>query len=180
MTVIVTDSPHISWSIDGTGFATTSDAYREFVRAARLRPLVATQIRRLREGADIVAVGAFIRTAYFDAEVPPSVVDSIRDAYEKLGGDDVEFAVSSAPADEPLDEFLTGPQEMFFHVTGLHNLLSACKRCWAALFTDRAIIYREVRDIDHLTVDLSVTIQTMTSAHFTPHEPKHLVGAAPR
>jgi phosphoenolpyruvate synthase/pyruvate phosphate dikinase len=63
----MTDSSQIVWPT-GSCFATTSTAYREFVDAARLRPLVARQIRRLRRGADVVAVGASIRTAFFDAE----------------------------------------------------------------------------------------------------------------
>jgi pyruvate,water dikinase len=46
-------------------------------------------------------------------------------------------------------------------VSGIHTLLSACKRCWASLFTDPAIIYREVRGIDHLAVDQCVSIQPM-------------------
>jgi pyruvate,water dikinase len=158
----MTDSPHITWSNDGTGFATSAPAYREFVQSARLRPLVATQIRRLREGADIGAVGAVIRTAFFDAELPPSIVASIEEAYQKLGAADMELQVSGTAADEPLDEFFTGPQEVFLHVTGLQALFAACKRCWASLYNDRAIIYREVRDIDQLSVDLCVVVRPMT------------------
>ncbi|TCN27056.1 pyruvate phosphate dikinase-like enzyme [Kribbella orskensis] len=160
------DSPHITWSDDGRGFATTAPAYREFVRSARLRPMAATQIRRLREGADIVAVGAVIRTAFCDAEIPPGVVAAIEEAYQKLGGADVELQVSGTAAGEPLDEFFTGPQEVFLHVTGLQALLAACKRCWASLYNDRAIIYREVRDIDQLSVDLCVVARPMTDLDF--------------
>jgi pyruvate,water dikinase len=123
--------------------------------------LIATQIRRLRQGADIVAVGAFIRTAFFDAQVAPDVADAITQGYAGLGGPGAELSVSCVAADEPLDEFLTGPQEAFFHIKGDHPLLSACKRCWGSAFTDRAIIYREVRGIDHLSVTPWVGIELM-------------------
>jgi phosphoenolpyruvate synthase/pyruvate phosphate dikinase len=157
------DSPYVHRESSGAGFTTTDAAYREFVRAARLRPVIATQIRRLREGADIVAVGAFIRTAFFDAQVAPDVADAITHGYHELGGPEAELTVGGVAADELLDEFLTGPQEVFFHVKGDHTLLSACKRCWGSAFTDRAILYREVRGIDHLSVTPWVGIESMTT-----------------
>lgn len=63
------DSPCIRWSDDS--FTATPATYREFVRAARLRPLIAQQIRRLRTGTDVAGVGAAIRTAFVSADVPP-------------------------------------------------------------------------------------------------------------
>jgi pyruvate,water dikinase len=172
----MTDPPHITWSDDGTSFATSASAYRQFVESARLRPLVATQIHRLRQGADIVAVGAVIRTAFCDAEVPPAVVAAIEEAHQKLGGTDLELQVSGTAAGEVLDEFLTGPQEVFLHVTGLQTLLAACKRCWASLYNDRAIIYREMRDIDQLSVDLSVVIRAMTDLDFAAETIDQVLG----
>jgi phosphoenolpyruvate synthase/pyruvate phosphate dikinase len=157
----MTDSPQIVWSTESC-FATTSTAYREFVEAARLRPLVARQLRRLRSGADVVAVGASIRTAFFDAELPAGLAESISAAYRQLGGTGTAVAVrSDAPDENLLDASLAGRQETFLNVRETLPLLAACKRCWASLFTDRAIIYREVRDIDHLSVTLSVDIQRM-------------------
>jgi len=141
------------------GFVTTEAAYREFVRAARLRPLIATQLRRLREGADLVAVGAYIRNAYFDAEVPADVAGAIEEACASF--DDAELVVGGVVTADQLDEFLTGPHELFVGVQGRPAVLAAVKRCWASLFTDRAIIYREVRGIDHLSVDLAVRIEPM-------------------
>jgi pyruvate,water dikinase len=161
-------SPYITWSPDGTSFSTTRAAYREFVQAARLRPVVATQVRRLRRGADLIAVGASIRNAYFYADVPPAVAEAICDAYHRLGGDAVELWVGGEAADDPIVEFLTGPQEVFGQVHGSPAVLAACKRCWASLFTDRGIIYREVRGIDPLSVDLSVRVRPMTAADHAP------------
>jgi phosphoenolpyruvate synthase/pyruvate phosphate dikinase len=157
----MTNSPQIVWANEAC-FATTSTAYREFVEAARLRPLVAMQIRRLRGGADVVAVGASIRTAFFDAELPACLAETIAAAYQQLGGAGTAVAVrSEAPDENLLEGSLAGRQETFLNVTGLTPLLAACKRCWASLFTDRAIIYREVRGIEHLSGTLSVDIQRM-------------------
>lgn len=144
---------------NGIGFVTTEAAYREFVQAAHLRQLVETQVRRLREGADLVAVGAYIRTAYFEAEVPAELATAIEDAYRCLGGPETGVVVGCETDGEPLDEFLTGPREHFVGVKGERALLAAVKRCWGSLFSDRAIIYREVRDIDHLSVTLTVRIE---------------------
>jgi phosphoenolpyruvate synthase/pyruvate phosphate dikinase len=145
------------------GFVTTPAAYRDFVQAARLRPLIATQLRRLREGADLVAVGAFIRTAYFEAELPAELAEAIVSAYRRLGRTEVELVVGAVIPDDQLDEFLTGPHEIFLGVEGERALLAAVKRCWGSLFTDRAIVYREVRDIDHLTVEVGVQVEPMTA-----------------
>ena len=145
------------------GFVTTEAAYREFARAARLRPLIATQLRRLHGGADVVAVGAYIRTAYFDAEVPAGIVAAIDQACARLGGPETEFVVGGVVTADQLDEFLTGPHEVFVGVQGKPALLAAVKRCWASLFSDRAIIYREVRDIDHLSVTLAIRVEPMNA-----------------
>jgi phosphoenolpyruvate synthase/pyruvate phosphate dikinase len=143
------------------GFVMTAAAYREFARSARLRPLIATQLRRLHGGTDVVAVGAYIRTAFFDAEVPAGLVAAIEEACARFGGPETEFVVGGVIAGDQLDEFLTGPHEVFVGVHGKRALLAAVKRCWGSLFSDRAIIYREVRDIDHLSVDLAVRIEPM-------------------
>ncbi|WP_112237288.1 PEP/pyruvate-binding domain-containing protein [Kribbella monticola] len=157
------DNSFVVWDDQRSGLVTTEAAYREFVRAARLRPVIAAQLRRLREGADVVAVGAFIRTAYFDAQVPDDVAAALEEACADLGGPDAELVVGSVVADDQLDEFLTGPHEIFVGVSGQRALQAAVKRCWGSLFNDRAIIYREVRDIDHLAVDLAVRIEPMAT-----------------
>ncbi|WP_112238530.1 PEP/pyruvate-binding domain-containing protein [Kribbella monticola] len=144
------------------GLVTTEAAYHEFVRTARLRPLIATQLRRLREGADLVAVSAVIRTAYFDAQMPAGIAAALEEACGCLGGPGTELVIGGVVADDQLDEFLTGPHEIFVGVSGQRAVLAAVKRCWGSLFSDRAIVYREVRDIDHLGVHLPVRIEPMT------------------
>jgi phosphoenolpyruvate synthase/pyruvate phosphate dikinase len=150
--------------VEQAGFVTTESAYRDFVAAARLRPLIATQVRRLREGGDLLAISARIRTAFFDAQLPAELTAALEEAYERLGGPGTEVVVGGVATGDQLDEFLTGPHEIFFGVKGERALLAAVKRCWGSLFTDRAIIYREVRDIDHLFVGLTVRIEPMPTA----------------
>ena len=143
-------SQYVAWSADGSSFSTTPAAYFEFVRGARLRPLVAAQLRRLREGADLVSVGTSIRTAYFRAEFPPALADALSMAYYRLGGDSVELLVGGEVIEEPAVELGMGLREVYAHVRGSHTLLWACKRCWASLFTEQAIVYRETRHLDQL------------------------------
>ncbi|TDU83759.1 pyruvate phosphate dikinase-like enzyme [Kribbella voronezhensis] len=159
----MSDNAFVVRDVQQPGFVTTEAAYREFVRAARLRPLIATQLRRLREGADLVAVGAAIRTAYFDAQMPAEIAAALEEASAGLGEPDAELVVGSVVPGDQLDEFLTGPHQIFVGVSGQRALQAAVKRCWGSLFNDRAIIYREVRDIDHLTVDLAVRIEPMAT-----------------
>lgn len=170
-------TPYVVQAGDQPGFVTTESAYREFVQAARLRPLVATQIRRLREGGDLLAIGAYIRTAYFEAEVPAELAAEIEKAYLCLDGPDTGVVVGGEVVGDQLDEFLTGPQEIFFGVKGRRALLAAVTRCWGSLFSDRAIIYREVRDIDHLSVDLAVRIEPMDTLSVGSHREAELQGA---
>ncbi|MEI8406581.1 MULTISPECIES: phosphoenolpyruvate synthase [unclassified Kribbella] len=144
------------------GFAVTAAAYREFIEAAGLRPLIADQIGRYRAGTDLPSVGAAIRAAFAAAELPPTVVEAITIAYAQLGGDGTEVAArSSATAEDLPDASFAGQQETFLNVNTVGDLLAACKRCFASLFTDRAISYREERGFDHLAVALSIGVQLM-------------------
>jgi phosphoenolpyruvate synthase/pyruvate phosphate dikinase len=161
MTVRVEFTGFVAGTVEQPAFVTTESAYREFVQAARLRPLIATQVRRLREGADLIAVGAFIRTAYFEAQMPAALAEAIVAAYRDLAGADGEVVIGGVSTDDRVDEFLSAPHEIFVGVKGERAVLAAVKRCWGSLFTDRAIVYREVRGIDHLAVDLVVRVESI-------------------
>ncbi|MGW1344452.1 phosphoenolpyruvate synthase [Kribbella sp. NPDC002412] len=144
------------------GFATTAAAYREFVRSAGIDPVIARQIRRYRGKADLASVGSAIRAAFLEAELPPPLVTELATAYAELGGDGTEVAVrSSATAEDLPDASFAGQQETFLNVRSLDELLTACRRCYASLFTDRAISYREERGFDHQAVALSIGVQRM-------------------
>ncbi|TCN27653.1 pyruvate phosphate dikinase-like enzyme [Kribbella orskensis] len=139
-----------------TGFAVTMAACHEFVRSARLRPYIAGELRRWRAGRDLIAVGAAIRTAFADAEWPDPVADAIAAGYARLGGDGTVVTVRSVGS--------PGRLEMFRDLRTTSDVLAACKRCFAALFTDEAIADREARGSSQLDVAVSIGIERESCA----------------
>jgi pyruvate, water dikinase len=149
------------------GFATTSHAYWQFVDAGGLREVVAGALREMHEGkASLADTGQALRDAFLKADWPAHTEAAIRTEYEalcdRIGRRDVDVAVrSSATAEDLPDASFAGQQETFLNIRGADALLDACKRCYASLFTDRAISYREAKGFDHLKVALSVGVQVM-------------------
>ncbi|MBB1242352.1 phosphoenolpyruvate synthase [Streptomyces durbertensis] len=148
------------------GFATTADAYWELLDHNGLRATLDEQLDRLAAGAPLADVGAAIRAAVLSAELPAPLAAEIGEAYARLGRVagrvDPEVAVrSSATAEDLPEASFAGQQETFLNVRGLPALLEACHRCYASLFTDRAIDYRGRMGFDHLSVALSVGVQLM-------------------
>jgi len=148
------------------GFATTAHAYREFLEAGDLHSRIQREIEALHRGAELATVGEEIRRAFRGTELPPHVADAIRDAYRSLGDTlqrtDPDVAVrSSATAEDLPEASFAGQQESYLGISGEDALLVACRRCYASLFTDRAISYREQHGFDHLEVALSVGVQQM-------------------
>lgn len=148
------------------GFATVSQAYWEFVEVNNLRRPIFEQMGALRRGAELAEVGSTVRGMMMDAEFPPRLAQGLRDAYRELGvrlrRENPAVAVrSSATAEDLPEASFAGQQETFLNVTGEEALLNACKRCYASLFTDRAISYRQDHDFDHLKVALAIGVQEM-------------------
>ncbi|WP_223883928.1 phosphoenolpyruvate synthase [Pseudarthrobacter sp. BIM B-2242] len=149
------------------GFATTASAYRTFVAANGLEPRIRTSIGHYREGrATLRETGEFIRELILEGQFLPDIAAAIRDHYralsERTGHARASVAVRSSAAAEDLpDASFAGQQETFLNISGERELLEACRRCYASLFTDRAISYREIKGFDHLEVALSVGVQRM-------------------
>lgn len=142
-----------------TGFAVTTAAYREFVRSARLRPYIAGELRRWRAGRDLIAVSAAIRTAIADAEWPVSVAEAIAAGYARLGGDGTAVTVRG----------LGGAHHELFHdLTTTNDVLAACKRCFAAPFTDQEISDREDRGMSQLDLVVSIGIERQSRPAAAP------------
>jgi pyruvate,water dikinase len=149
------------------GFAVTADAYRLFLREAGLD----AEIRRLLQGLDTHDIenlrqrGRRVRHAILAARFPASLERAICEAYDRLNAgssEPVDVAVrSSATAEDLPQASFAGQQETYLNVQGHAALLESCRRCFASLFTDRAISYRSERGFDHLQVALSVGIQRM-------------------
>jgi len=149
------------------GFATTADAYRAFITANGIEPALRHQLELFHsDEASLRATGDALRELFLGGEFPEEIADDIRSSYrelsEKSGQANLAVAVrSSATAEDLPDASFAGQQETFLNVTGERDLLDACRRCYASLFTDRAISYREVKKFDHLEVALSIGIQRM-------------------
>ncbi len=149
------------------GFATTAEAYWEFVDANALRPVIERALRAYREHKiSLAEAGQTLRSAFLHGEFPAATAAAIRDAYRTLSGrcgvDVADVAVrSSATAEDLPDASFAGQQETYLNVRGECALLDACRRCYASLFTDRAISYRETKGFDHLKVALSIGVQKM-------------------
>ncbi|MEZ4237487.1 MAG: phosphoenolpyruvate synthase [Myxococcota bacterium] len=148
------------------GFAITADGYRRFVREAGLEPQIRDELGKLQRGeASLSEVGRTLRTAIARAPWPPDLADAVQQAYARLcerDGEDVPVAVrSSATAEDLPDASFAGQQETYLHVRGADAVLDHARRCFASLFTDRAITYRHHKGFDHQEVALSVGIQRM-------------------
>jgi pyruvate,water dikinase len=148
------------------GFATTAQAYWDFLDANDLRGRIAEQIDAWRKGTELAVIGQTIRGMFGEAELPRPIAQEITAAYRRLAAslrrDDPDVAVrSSATAEDLPGVSFAGQHETFLNVTGQSALLRASKRCYASLFTDRAISYRERQGFDHLKVAVSVGIQEM-------------------
>ncbi len=150
------------------GFVITVGAYREFLRFnnldASIRQMIGgidfNNIESLRRG------GLQIRQLLRNSKFPPEISSQIIKQYYKLSGDyeqkETDVAVrSSATAEDLPDASFAGQQETYLNVRGPAALIDSVRNCFASLFTDRAISYRENFNYDHFAVGLSVCIQKM-------------------
>ncbi|MFP4103943.1 phosphoenolpyruvate synthase, partial [Coleofasciculus sp.] len=149
------------------GFATTAEAYRKFLDANQLNEKIKSHLSELdSEKNPLEKVGKSIRQLFHSADFPEDIAREIRSAYDQLSQrydtQDVDIAArSSATAEDLPEASFAGQQETFLNVTGYEELLEACRKCYASLFTDRAISYRQAQGFDHLKVALSVGVQKM-------------------
>lgn len=159
------------------GFAITAQAYRFFLKKAQVkvengqwlslenflkRSLASLDIKNLKS---LQQTGKKIREAIKNASLPQDLEKEIRKEYqrmEKKYGPKVDVAVrSSATAEDLPSASFAGQQETYLNIRGEEKLIEAVKKCFASLFTDRAISYRQDKKFDHLKVALSVGVQKM-------------------
>ncbi|MCX2720929.1 phosphoenolpyruvate synthase [Roseibium salinum] len=149
------------------GFATTADAYWNYIEANDLSGRIDELLAGMAAGKETLAeTGKAIRTLILKGEWPERTASAITDAYRVLckrtGKADVDVAVrSSATAEDLPDASFAGQQETYLNISGGKALLEACRRCYASLFTDRAISYRMAKGFDHMSVALSIGVQQM-------------------
>lgn len=148
------------------GFATTAQAYRDFIDANNLD----ARIHDLLDSLDIDDVNALakagtqIRQWILDGDFPAQLDADIRSAFAAManGNDNMAVAVrSSATAEDLPDASFAGQQETFLNIRGVDNVIRAAKEVFASLFNDRAISYRVHQGFDHRNVALSAGVQRM-------------------
>ena len=149
------------------GFATTADAYREFLSHQGLADRINAALDALNvDDVDaLLKTGAQIRQWLIDTPFPAALEAEIKTAYDALiatSGADASFAVrSSATAEDLPDASFAGQQETFLNIHGYENILHAIKEVFASLYNDRAIAYRVHKGFAHADVALSAGIQRM-------------------
>lgn len=149
------------------GFATTANAYWRFVDENVIRSRISDFLKSFARGnLTLAETGNAIRSAFLHGEWPSdttsAIVKAYRDLCTRVGNHDLDVAVrSSATAEDLPEASFAGQQETFLNIRGERDLLDACRRCYASLFTDRAIAYREAQGFDHMKVALSIGVQQM-------------------
>ncbi|MDE3237665.1 MAG: phosphoenolpyruvate synthase [Paracoccaceae bacterium] len=152
------------------GFATTADAYRTYLAHNDLEERIGAVLADFASRKiPLAEAGRTIRGMILAGDWPEDMQVDIRAAYaelgQRIGKAQPSVAVrSSATAEDLPDASFAGQQETFLNVTGVDDLLDACRRCYASLFTDRAITYRTLKGFDHMKVALSVGVQQMVRA----------------
>jgi pyruvate,water dikinase len=146
------------------GFATTADAYREFLAHDGLAQRIEAELSRLNvdDVEQLARTGKTIRGWVMATPFVPQLERQLIDSWRELGGDTVAVAVrSSATAEDLPDASFAGQQETLLNVRGKDDLLSATRQVFASLFNDRAISYRVHHGFAHAQVALSAGVQLM-------------------
>ncbi len=149
------------------GFCVTTAAYALVAAGADLEALLGElATTRARDTAHLAALATAARAHLLAASVPAAVAEAITEAYQALGGGEplaVAEERTATAEDLPFASF-AGQQDTYLNIIGLEAVLDAVRRCWASLWTDRAVSYRASKRIDQRTVRLAVVVQRMVEA----------------
>jgi len=149
------------------GFAVTAYAYRYLLDSAGIKDEIENILSDLdtHDIQNLSERGEKVRTLIYNAPLPDDLREAIVEDYQKLCEEyeeNTDVAVrSSATAEDLPDASFAGQQETYLNIKGEENLIDACKKCFASLFTNRAISYREDKGFDHMSIALSIGIQKM-------------------
>jgi phosphohistidine swiveling domain-containing protein len=147
------------------GFCLTTEAYRQATAGAGLDEIF-TALEQA-AGTDVVTLSALAERARIlvqAAPIPAEIAEAVAARYAQLGPDVPVAVRSSATAEDLPFASFAGQQDTYLNVVGREAVLDAVRRCWASLWTDRAVVYRASNDIDNRTVRLAVVIQRMVDA----------------
>ena len=149
------------------GYAVTAYAYHYMLDKAGVKDQIKAVLADLdtKNMKNLYERGKKVREIILHADLPPELEHSIKEAYSHLCkqfGENTDVAVrSSATAEDLPDASFAGQQETYLNISGERSLLEACKKCFASLFTNRAISYREDKKFDHFSIGLSIAVQKM-------------------
>jgi len=149
------------------GFAVTAYAYRYLLDSAGIKNEIEDVLSDLdtHDIQNLSERGEKVRSLIYNAPLPDDLREAIVQDYRKLCEEyeeNTDVAVrSSATAEDLPDASFAGQQETYLNIKGEENLIEACKKCFASLFTNRAISYREDKGFDHMSIALSIGIQKM-------------------
>lgn len=150
------------------GFAVTASSYRYFLEKSGLKEKIKNILSSLRvkDSRNLSAHGKKVREEILKENLPKELEEKIIEAYKKLskkyGETYTDVAIrSSATAEDLPDASFAGQQETYLNVRGEKEVLTACKKAFASLFTDRAIFYREEKGFSHFDIALSIGVQKM-------------------
>lgn len=152
------------------GFAVTAYSYFYLLQKAGIKKRIQEILSDLNthDMENLAERGRKVRETILEAAMPEELEEAIITAYQRLEkeyGKNVDVAVrSSATAEDLPDASFAGQQETYLNIRGQKALLKACKKCFASLFTNRAISYRQDKGFDHFKVGLSIGVQKMVRA----------------
>jgi pyruvate,water dikinase len=153
------------------GFCVTAEAYTYFIDYAKLNEKIKEKVSNLdvEDSIELQKTSSEVQGLINSAQVPKDLINEIKLAYGELnkniGAESLEVAVrSSATAEDLPEASFAGQQDTYLHISGEEELLNHIRRCWASLWTGRAIYYRENQEFDHFDVSLSVVVQKMVNS----------------
>ena len=153
------------------GFAVTAEAYFYLLEKTGVGKKIKETLKTLniKSLSSLMSVGERVRALILKTEFPPELEKEIlafyRDLSKKYKTADVDVAVrSSATAEDLPDASFAGQQETYLNIHGEEELLSACRKCFASLFTNRAISYRQDKHFEHFKIGLSIGVEKMVRA----------------
>ncbi|MFW5902358.1 MAG: phosphoenolpyruvate synthase [archaeon] len=153
------------------GYVVTTESYREFLDDNKFVRRIRDKLKELKDPEDtdkLNEVGKDIREMILNGEIPDEIKEEIRKRHKELKeelGKEPEVAVRSSATSEDLKgASFAGQQDTYLNVRGIENILEKIKECFASLYTNRAIYYRERKEFNHLDAALSVAIQKMVKS----------------
>ncbi|MCG2620737.1 PEP-utilizing enzyme [Arthrobacter sp. I2-34] len=147
------------------GFCLTTAAYRSMAEAIGLEgPVEAVEQLDAADLPGLADAAGHVREAVLAAVLPDRVAREVRAAYAELGPDVPVAVRSSATAEDLPEASFAGQQDTFLNVSGAEAVLDAVRRCWASLWTDRAVAYRAAHGIGQHQVSIAVVVQEMVPA----------------